>query len=152
MFCCFEGFNWWRHKWCRFVVKRGERIKQTNRTYILHGTFPVAVDKIQNTHQTHSVSLNLPGILQNQKGRKNGKLRYLLRTLRRRFLRDLRIFTTSPWVESAIYNPLMLKISSPAWREQIAIRYLHTHPGKMKQNHQEFSWLLYKSNITAFWV
>lgn len=92
----------------------GERIKQTDRTYILHGTFPVAVDEIQNTRQTRSVPLNLPRILQNQKEKKNGKLRYLLRTLRRRFLRDLRIFTTSPWVESAIYNPLMLKISSPA--------------------------------------
>ena len=33
----------------------GERIKQTDRTYILHGTFPVAVDEIQNTHQTRSV-------------------------------------------------------------------------------------------------
>ena len=92
----------------------GERIKHTDKTYILHGTFPVAVNEIQNTHQTRLVPLNLHSILQNQKEPKNGKLRYLLRTLRRRFLRDLRIFTTSPWVESAIYNPLMLKISSPA--------------------------------------
>ena len=49
----------------------GERIKHTDRTYILHGTFPVAVDEIQNTHQTHLVPLNLHGILQNQKERKN---------------------------------------------------------------------------------
>lgn len=55
----------------------GERIKQTDRTYILHGTFPVAVDEIQNTHQTRSVPLNLPRILQNQKEKKKREIKIL---------------------------------------------------------------------------
>ena len=93
----------------------GERIKHADITYILHGTFPVAVDETQNTHQTRLVPLNVNVFSKTRKKNKHySKLKYLLRTLRSRFLRDLRIFTTSPWVESAIYNPLMLKISSPA--------------------------------------
>ena len=54
----------------RLLSSGGERIKHTHRTYILQGTFPVAVDEIQNTHQTRSVPLNLPGSLQNQKEKK----------------------------------------------------------------------------------
>ena len=52
------------------LSRGGERIIHRDRTYILHGTFPVAVDEIQNTHQTRLVPLNLHSILQNQKEKK----------------------------------------------------------------------------------
>lgn len=45
---------------------------------------------------------------------KKKKKLHSLRTLRRTFLRDLKMLTTSACVDSARYKPLMLNISSPA--------------------------------------
>lgn len=51
-------------------------------------------------------------------GEKHGiNTTYSLLTFRRRLLCDLKMLTTSPCVASPRYNPLILKISSPACKK-----------------------------------